>query len=413
MRFSERKRLARYAGLFLLLNYHNYDNFLHMSFFEVTHQDGKARTGIMHTDHGDIHTPAFMPVGTQATVKTLDVADVHSIGSDVILNNTYHLHLRPGENRIANLGGVHNFQGWDKPILTDSGGFQVFSLGQKDGLVTIDDDGVTFKSHLDGSSHRFTPEEAIIIQQKLGADIIMAFDQCTADDAREEDARIAMDKTHVWAARCVEQMKTPGPHAWKQFLFGIIQGGYNKQLRLESADAITGMDFDGIAVGGESIGYYMDKTVEILGWLEGKLPVDKPRYTMGVGASPMDILAVVEQGIDMFDCVVSTRMARNGGVFVRDEGVDGKFRISLSKAPHVDDVRPMCSWCLCRYCKGTEVESPVTRAYLHHLFKSDELLGARIATYHNLFFMEQFMSQLRESIFSEQFIEFARGWRSL
>ncbi len=384
-----------------------------MSFFEVTHQDGKARTGVMHTDHGDIRTPAFMPVGTQATVKTLDISDLRSIGADVILNNTYHLHLRPGEDRVAKLGGVHEFQGWDKPILTDSGGFQVFSLGQKDGLVKIDDEGVMFKSHLDGSKHRFTPEEAIIIQQKLGADIIMAFDQCTADSATEDDARSAMAKTHVWAARCIEQMKTPGPHPWKQFLFGIIQGGYNKSLRQESADAITAMDFDGIAVGGESVGYHMDKTVEILKWLDGKLPADKPRYTMGLGASPMDVIDVVEQGIDMFDCVVPTRMARNGGVFVRAEGVQRKFRISLPKSPHVEDLQPICEWCMCTYCKGTDQEKPVTRAYLHHLFKTDELLGARIATYHNLFFLEQFMSALRNAITEDRFADFAREWRSL
>ncbi len=384
-----------------------------MSFFEVTHQDGKARTGIIHTDHGDIHTPAFMPVGTQAAVKTLDIADLHSIGSDIILNNTYHLHLRPGEDRVAKLGGVHTFQGWDKPILTDSGGFQVFSLAQKSGLVNIDDEGVTFKSHIDGSQHRFTPEEAIVIQQKLGADIIMAFDQCTADDASEIEARAAMEKTHRWAQQCIEQMKTPGPHQWKQFLFGIIQGGYNQKLREESADVITSMNFDGIAIGGESIGYYMDKTVEILKWLDGKLPVDKPRYTMGVGASPLDILDVVEQGIDMFDCVVPTRMARNGGVFVRAQGVQGKFRISLPKSPHVEDLSPMCDWCQCRYCKGTAHEPPVSRAYLHHLFKTDELLGARIATYHNLFFMEQCMSEVRDAISSDSFSSCAKEWRSL
>lgn len=415
-----------------------------MKNFEVLHNDAgsRARTGVIHTDHGDVRTPAFMPVGTQATVKSLDVRDLHEIGSDIILNNTYHVHLRPGEDRIVDFGGLHQFQGWDKPILTDSGGFQVFSLGQKscvrhcderagerrgnlsdvgevdcfasarnDKLVKIDEDGVTFTSHIDGSKHRFTPEEAIRVQQKLGADIIMAFDQCTADDVSYDDARAAMELTHAWAARCVKAKKESGPHDWKQFLFGIVQGAYFEDLRRESVKTICSMDFDGIAIGGESIGYNMAHTKHILGWIGGQLPVDKPRYTMGVGSSPLDILDVVEQGMDMFDCVVPTRMARHASVFSREAGTSHKYRISLSKAPFVDDEEPICSWCACRYCKGNGDNPPVSRRYLHHLFRSNEILGARIATYHNLYFLEQFMCELRSAIVENRFLEFAGEWR--
>ncbi|MEK7625503.1 MAG: tRNA guanosine(34) transglycosylase Tgt, partial [Patescibacteria group bacterium] len=328
-----------------------------MSFFEKLHQDSNsnARTGLITTDHGDILTPAFMPVGTQATVKTLDSADLKNINSQIILGNTYHLHLQPGEEVIAKAGGLHKFMNWDRPILTDSGGFQVFSLGlqkakkarphpnlllegegnegqpspQRRGqgevsnsLVKITDDGVTFRSHRDGSLHTFTPEVAIEIQHKLGADIIMAFDECTPDDANPEYTREAMERTHTWARRCLEEHRRlqanpplPRPSGelpYRRYMFGIIQGAISKDLREESAKYIASLDFDGIAIGGESIGYNMEATGDIIDWVRPHLPESKPRYAMGIGLNPTDLLIAVEHGIDMFDCVAPTRLARHG-----------------------------------------------------------------------------------------------------
>ena len=296
-----------------------------MTFFVIKHQEQKtqARTGIIHTDHGDIATPIFMPVGTQATVKTLDNQDLENIKAQIILANTYHLHLRPTENLIEKFGGLHKFMNWDKPILTDSGGFQVFSLGlqkqakQQGNLTKIDDNGVTFQSHLDGSTHIFTPEKAIQIQHKVGADIIMAFDECTPDNASKKYTQQAMERTHQWAKRCLkEHKKNTKHHGYKQFLFGIIQGSNYKKLRQKSAEFISDLDFDGIAVGGESIGYNMKATAKILDWINPIIPQNKPHYTMGVGYSPQDLFKVVEKGIDMFDCVAPTRVARNGRLFV-------------------------------------------------------------------------------------------------
>src|SRR5690242_4200059 len=247
--------------------------------FTLVHRskDSRARAGVLHTDHGDVETPVFMPVGTQATVKALDAADMEALDAKILLNNTYHLHLRPGEDTVKALGGVHEFQKWDRAILTDSGGYQVFSLDVKSGnhgsLVSIDEDGVTFKSHLDGSSHRFTPEEAIRIQQKLGADIIMAFDQCTKDSAGEEEAKKAMARTHRWAERCLAAFKDKkDAPPWKQQLFGIVQGGVWKELRQESARTIAALPFEGFAVGGESVGFDMEKTGEILDWISDIMP---------------------------------------------------------------------------------------------------------------------------------------------
>ncbi|MBT6818780.1 MAG: tRNA guanosine(34) transglycosylase Tgt [Candidatus Magasanikbacteria bacterium] len=300
-----------------------------MKFFEITHKDKNsgARTGIIHTDHGDIETPEFMPVGTQATVKTLDSLDLEKLNAQIILGNTYHLHLRPGEDLIAEFGGLHKFMNWNKPILTDSGGFQVFSLGlQKEAkgqgsLTKIDDNGVSFRSHIDGSKHRFTPESAIETQHKIGADIIMAFDECTPDDADEKYTREAMERTHKWAERCLikhNELKNSKTYNLKPktSLFGIIQGANHKKLRQESAEVISSMNFDGIAIGGESIGYNMKATKKILDWVNPIIPEDKPHYTMGVGHSPKDLFEVVERGVDMFDCVSPTRVARNGRLFV-------------------------------------------------------------------------------------------------
>ena len=385
--------------------------------FIIIAQDKKthARTGEFHTDHGVVQTPAYMPVGTQATVKTLDVRDLHEIDPSIILANTYHLHLRPTEDLVASAGGVHKFMGWDRPVLTDSGGFQVWSLSQKTregkSLVKLDEDGVTFRSHIDGSEHRFTPERAIIIQQKIGADIIMAFDQCTGDSATLEQARTAMELTHRWAQRCIDAHQASGVHPWKQFLFGIVQGARHEELRRESARVIDSLPFDGIAIGGESVGYFMDATIDIIRYVREEVAPHKPRYTMGVGASPLDMLTVVEQGIDMFDCVAPTRMARNGGLFVKSAGASAKHRVNILNAQFREDFSPLCTWCQCRYCKGVEGEAPLTRAYLNHLFKTDEVLGLRVASYHNVFFLQQLMRDVRGTIVDGSFSSLLEEWQ--
>ncbi|MEK7545578.1 MAG: tRNA guanosine(34) transglycosylase Tgt [Patescibacteria group bacterium] len=389
--------------------------------FTLTHvsKDSRARAGVLHTDHGDVETPVFMPVGTQATVKALDAADMEALGAQIILNNTYHLHLRPGEDTVQALGGVHAFQKWDRAILTDSGGYQVFSLGQKmvredvkaaptsrsGSLVKIDEDGVTFTSHLDGSKHRFTPEEAIRVQQKLGADIIMAFDQCTSDAASLDEARVAMERTHRWADRCLEAFedKKDAP-AFKQQLFGIVQGGVHEELRRASAEFIASRPFDGFAIGGESVGYDMAKTREILDWIRDLMPEDKARYTMGVGLSPEDLFEVVEAGIDMFDCVSPTRTARNGALFNRAAGRAKKYRIEIGNAAFERDQRPLDEECACSTCKR------YTRAYLRHLFKTEEIAYFRLATIHNLHFLLDLMRRMRAAILEDRFLEFKKSW---
>ncbi|HAO52215.1 TPA: tRNA guanosine(34) transglycosylase Tgt [Candidatus Magasanikbacteria bacterium] len=385
-----------------------------MKFFEITHKDknSRARTGLIQTDHGVIETPDFMPVGTQATVKTLDKEDLNTIGAQIILANTYHLHLRPTEDLIAKFGGLHKFMNWDKPILTDSGGFQVFSLGlQKEAkdvtsnekLVSIDDDGVTFKSHLDGSTHRFTPEEAVRIQHKIGADIIMAFDECTPDDADNAYTKKAMQRTHEWAERCIsEHKKNTEYHDYKQFLFGIIQGANHEDLRKESAQIISSLDFDGIAIGGESIGYNMEATKNILDWVGDIIPEDKPHYTMGVGFNPSDLFEVVERGVDMFDCVAPTRVARNGRLFVHKE-INPKMYINIKNSEFKTDDQPIDAKCGCFTCQNH------TRAYLHHLFKADEILGLRLASIHNLYFFLELMRQIREAIKEDRFLELKKS----
>ncbi|HTK60202.1 MAG TPA: tRNA guanosine(34) transglycosylase Tgt [Candidatus Baltobacteraceae bacterium] len=379
--------------------------------FTLTHvsKDSRARAGVLHTDHGDVETPVFMPVGTQATVKALDAADMEALDAKIILNNTYHLHLRPGEDTVKALGGVHAFQKWDRAILTDSGGYQVFSLDVKGGshgsLVKIDEDGVTFKSHLDGSAHRFTPEEAIRVQQKLGADIIMAFDQCTKDSATEAEARAAMERTHRWADRCLTAFadKKEAP-AHRQQLFGIVQGGVHKDLRRASAEFIASRPFDGFAIGGESVGYDMARTREILDWIHDLMPEDKARYTMGVGLSPEDLFDVVEGGVDMFDCVSPSRVARNGALFNRAAGRAKKYRLEIGNAVFERDERPIDEECACATCKRH------TRAYLRHLFKTEEIAYFRLATIHNLHFLLDLMRRMRQAILEDRFLEFKKSW---
>jgi tRNA-guanine transglycosylase len=377
-----------------------------------TDKDTRARTGVIHTAHGDIATPVFMPCGTQGTVKSVDSADLEHIGAQIILGNTYHLHLRPGEVIIDRAGGLHRFMSWPRPILTDSGGFQVFSLQSAIGnrlssdsrpLVSIDDDGVTFRSHLDGSSHRFTPEIAIDIQHNIGADIIMAFDECTSDAASYEAAERAMDRTHRWALQCLAAHRSaPARHGYPQYLFGIIQGAKHRELREASARAIAGMGFDGIAIGGESVGYNMDATKDILDWVIPLLPDDVPHYTMGVGFSPMDLFEVVERGVDMFDCVAPTRMARNGTLFVRD--ASKRHRINITNAAYREDAGPIDAGCLCPAC------TVYSRRYVHHLFHTQELLAYRLATLHNLTFLFTMMAEMRTAINEDRFLPYKRQW---
>lgn len=385
-----------------------------MNFFEITSKSTEcaARTGVIHTDHGDIETPCFMPVGTQATVKTLDSEDLKTLDPEVILANTYHLHLRPGADLIAEFGGIHKFMNWNGPILTDSGGFQVFSLGKQiekekndhSGLVEIDDDGVTFRSHIDGSKHRFTAKSAIETQHKLGADIIMAWDECTPDDADEAYAKQALERTHRWAKESLDaHKKNTQHHGYNQYLFGIIQGAQHRELREESARAISSMDFDGIAIGGESIGYNMEATKDILEWVMPLIPEDKPHYTMGVGYSPTDLFTVVEHGIDMFDCVAPTRVARNGMLYTK-QAPGEKHAINIFNAKFKDDTSPISETYL------HPALANYSRAYIHHLFKSGEMLGYRLATIHNLHFLLELMREMRAAIREDRFLEMKQQW---
>lgn len=388
-----------------------------MSFFKLLKKDSKtnARLGQITTDHGVIETPIFMPVGTQATVKTLDSADLHQMNAQIILGNNYHLHLRPGEDLIAKAGGLHKFMNWDKPILTDSGGFQVFSLGlqkeqRKSGgntsntkLVKITEEGVAFQSHIDGSMHIFTPESAIMCEHKIGADIIMAFDECTPDNASPEYTREAMERTHRWAVRSLDAHKENTKyHGYNQFLFGIIQGAKSEELRKESARFISSLDFDGIAIGGESIGYNMEATADILDWVYPLIPEDKPHYAMGVGLNPTDLLIAVEHGVDMFDCVAPTRLARHGMLFTFDK--TNRHRLNIKNAKCSTDFNPIDSACDCYTCKN------YSRSYLHHLFDADEMTGMRLTSIHNLRFMLKLMEDVRTAIKEDRFTELKEKW---
>ena len=398
-----------------------------MSFFELKHQNGRARAGVINTAHGEIETPVFMPVGTQATVKALDPADLENIGAQIVLANNYHLELRPGAEVVAKLGGLHKFMSWPGPILTDSGGFQVFSLahgkvdppsfplsdGEKNQLntksvqgklVKIDDDGVTFRSHIDGSECHFTPESAINFEHLLGADIIMAFDECASDKVSYNEAKAAMKRTHEWAKRCLMAHQNPRhKNSYPQFLFGIIQGSKYEDLRRESAKFISSLSFDGIAIGGESTGFNMPLTAQILDWIEPGLPSDKPRYTMGVGFSPEDLFTVVERGVDMLDCVSPTRMARNGALYSYDKK-NQKYRLNIENAEYKLDERPIDSVCDCYACKN------FSRAYLNHLFRAEELLAYRLATIHNLRFFLRLMENIRVAIKENRFQELKKEW---
>ena len=349
--------------------------------FELIAQDGSARAGILHTPHGDIHTPIFMPVGTQATVKALTPAQLHELEVQILLSNTYHLYLRPGPDVVAELGGLHNFMQWSKPILTDSGGFQVFSMGT---LRAIDEEGVTFKSHIDGSTHRFTPEFSIGIQEKLGADIIMAFDECPAPQDKTYNIQ-AMARTHRWAERCLKAKTRPD-----QALFGIVQGGIFPDLRRQSAEFLASLDFPGYGIGGLSVGESkadMLATIEVVTPL---LPENKPRYLMGVG-TPYDLIEGIHRGIDMFDCVLPTRLARHHAA----QTLQG--RMNLANAAYIRDERPIDPLCSCYTC------THFSRAYLRHLVSAKEILAATLLSIHNIHTLLELTQRIRTSIIDQSY----------
>jgi len=346
--------------------------------FTVTATDGTARAGVLRTAHGDVPTPAFMPVGTKATVKGLDPQRLRELGTAILLGNTYHLHFRPGEATIAELGGLHRFMGWEGPILTDSGGFQVFSL--RDTIVRADDDGVTFRSVYDGEEARFTPELAAGIQAQLGSDIAMCLDICLPADARREALALAAERTTRWAER-----QLAAPRADGQLLFGIAQGGTDRELRRHSVEEIAALGFDGHALGGLSVGEDRDAMLETVAWAAPLLPAETPRYFMGIG-DPTGILEVVERGIDMFDCVLPTRLGRTGSALTW-EG-----RLNLRNSRFARDPGPLQEGCRCRACTG------YSRAYLRHLLNQQELLGLVLLSEHNLRFLLDLTAGARAAV---------------
>jgi len=345
--------------------------------------DGAARAGLLHTAHGDVPTPVFMPVGTAGTVKAMTADAVRSTGARMVLGNTYHLMLRPGAERVARLGGLHRMMDWHGPILTDSGGFQVMSLS---GLRKMDEDGVTFRSHVDGSKHRLTPERSIEIQRLLGADVTMSFDECTPYPATPEQAAVSMRLSMRWAARGREAFVPRQGHG----LFGIVQGGVFPELRAESVDALTRIGFEGYAVGGLAVGEGQDAMFGVLDTTVPLLPAGSARYLMGVG-TPADLVGAVRRGIDMFDCVMPTRSGRTGRAYTR-RGV-----LNMRNARHAEDDGPLDPDCTCPACARH------SRAYLHHLFKAGEMLGPMLLTWHNIQYYQDLMRDLREAILAGTF----------
>ena len=356
--------------------------------YELIHQDKNsgARRGIVHTPHGDIQTPVFMPVGTQATVKSMTPEELKELGAQIILSNTYHLYLRPGEKIVKEAGGLHNFMRWDKPILTDCGGFQVFSLSD---LRTISEDGVEFRSHLDGSKHFFTPEKVMQIEEDLGADIIMSFDECCPYPSTYEYTKNSMERTTRWAVRCKEAHKTVD----KQGLFGIIQGGFYKDLRKKSVEDLIKLDFPGYAIGGISVGEPKEEFLDILKYTTPLMPKNKPRYLMGVG-TPDYLIEAALAGIDMCDCVLPTRIARNG------TAMTWNGKVVVRNATYERDFSPLDSECDCYTCRN------YTRAYIRHLVKTKEILGTRLLSIHNLHFLTKLMERVRIEIEKDNLLEF-------
>ncbi|MBY5932878.1 tRNA guanosine(34) transglycosylase Tgt [Tateyamaria omphalii] len=351
--------------------------------FDLQATDGRARTGVISTPRGDIRTPAFMPVGTAATVKAMMPESVRATGADILLGNTYHLMLRPTAERIDRLGGLHKFMNWDRPILTDSGGFQVMSLA---GLRKLTEEGVTFKSHIDGSKHALTPERSMEIQRLLGSDIVMCFDECPALPAERDRIVESMRLSMRWAARSREAFGDRPGHA----LFGIQQGGLEQDLREESAEALKDIGFEGYAIGGLAVGEGQEAMFGCLDYAPEQLPKDKPRYLMGVG-KPDDIVGAVARGIDMMDCVLPSRSGRTGQVFTR-RGV-----INIKNARHADDPRPLDEECTCPAC------SNYSRAYLHHVFRAQEMISGMLLTWHNLHYFQEIMQGMRDAIAASTF----------
>ncbi|MCF3594440.1 tRNA guanosine(34) transglycosylase Tgt [Rhodobacteraceae bacterium LMO-12] len=351
--------------------------------FDLKGRDGAARTGVISTPRGEIRTPAFMPVGTAATVKAMMPESVRATGADILLGNTYHLMLRPGAERIAKLGGLHRFMNWERPILTDSGGFQVMSLA---GLRKLTEEGVTFKSHIDGSKHMLSPETSMEIQRLLGSDIVMCFDECPALPAEDAVVAKSMQMSMRWAKRSREAFGDRPGHA----LFGIQQGGVTRELREESAEALKEIGFDGYAVGGLAVGEGQEAMFGVLDYAPGMLPEDCPRYLMGVG-KPDDIVGAVKRGIDMMDCVLPSRSGRTGQVFTR-HGV-----LNIKNARHADDPRALDEECGCPACRN------YSRAYLHHVFRSQEIISSMLLTWHNLHYFQDIMAGMRGAIAKGQF----------
>jgi queuine tRNA-ribosyltransferase len=364
--------------------------------FELQATDGRARAGVFHTPHGPLETPVFTPVGTQATVKAVTPRDLRDLGVVLVLANTYHLMLRPGDELIARLGGLHTFMAWEGPILTDSGGFQVFSLGK---LRRVDDDGVTFRSHVDGSEHRLTPERAVAIQENLGADIIMALDEC-ADPNNPAYIAEALERTHRWAERCrAAQARTD------QALFGIVQGGVDPQLRGQSCEFLVGLDFPGYAIGGLSVGESKEEMLSTLDVVDPLLPSGKPRYLMGVG-TPEDLVEGVARGIDIFDCALPTRVARHGMALTLRPNPDQPRRghLNMRNAVHAKDPRPIEEGCTCYAC------THFSRAYLRHLVKANEILAHQLLSIHNLHVLVSLAQEMRAAIIAGEFRAFRQDF---
>ena len=363
--------------------------------FTIHATDGAARTGEIAMERGAIRTPAFMPVGTAATVKAMKPGDVRAAGADIILGNTYHLMLRPGAERVARLGGLHGFMGWDRPILTDSGGYQVMSLAD---LTKRSEEGVSFKSHLDGSRHLLSPERSIEIQRLLGSNIVMAFDELVPTTSSREVQAAAMERSMRWAKRSRDAFDSGGDHAQHNAIFGIQQGALDEGLRKASADALIDVGFDGYAVGGLAVGEGQEAMFACLDYAPAQLPADRPRYLMGVG-KPDDIVGAVERGIDMFDCVLPTRSGRTGQAFTR------AGPINIRNARFAEDQGPIDPACACPVC------ATWSRAYLHHLVRAGEILGAMLMTEHNIWFYQALMADLRTAIGEARLAQFARDFR--
>ena len=400
--------------------------------FEILGKDVKsdARAGVIHTVHGDIKTPSFVPVGTQATVKSMSNEDLQEIGVQVFFVNTYHLYLRPGLEAIEKGNGLHSFIGWGKPLMTDSAGFQIFSLGDVNRqrklclqgdpleipLVKISEEGVKFRSHLDGSEHLFTPEKSIEVQRILGADIMIAFDECCYYPATHDYAKKAMERTHRWALRCLErsskfhleeipqggQVQSSKLGKSPQALYGVVQGGVFEDLRKESAKFISNLPFEGVAIGGVAVGESKKEMEKVLDWVVPLLPKEKPRHLLGVGEID-DIFTLVEKGIDSFDCVMPTRLGRMGHLLVR-KVENREWKLDITKAMYASDKRPIDENCDCFVCRN------YNRGYINHLFRAKELLAYRLATYHNLYFLENLMQDIRMSIQEGRFDRLKKEW---